>query len=220
VDGQLVELAPNFPDGSAIHGQVYRAPWQVQPDGTLSVEGGGSGWPWSYRATLRVSIVGTELRIALALRNLSTSTMPAGIGLHPWFRRPVEISINAASALPSNTDAGAALTAVTARLDLRVPGPMPDDLDATWRPDRDPAATLHWPDRGLTARLTVRSNTDAYIVAASPRTLDAVAVEPQTHAPFGLSRFLDGRPGRLHPLAPGATLRLEIILAFDQLGSP
>lgn len=58
VDGQLVDLAANFPDGSAIHGQVYAIPWQVHADGTLSVDSGGSGWPWSYQATLGVTIEG------------------------------------------------------------------------------------------------------------------------------------------------------------------
>ena len=81
--------------------------------------------------------------------------------------------------------------------------PMPDDLDAAWPSPGDPAVELRWSDLGAQASLRARSDADLYIVAASPSSLDAVAIEPQTHAPHGLQRLLSGAPGGLHLLATG-----------------
>lgn len=216
VDGQLVEVASNFEDGSAIHGQVYGARWQLREDGTLGVRGGGDGWPWRYECTLRVSIEDAVLAIELSLTNRAATPMPAGLGLHPWFRRPLEVRINARHVLPSNTDPVAKVEPVSGSLDLRTMRPMPDDLDAAWLGPGDPAVELRWPELGVTASLRARSDAGVCIVAASPGRLDAVAIEPQTHAPHGLRRFLRGEPGGLHALAPGATMRLSIELAFGR----
>ena len=59
----------------------------------------------------------------------------------------------------------------------------------------------------------------AYIVAASPAQLDAIAMEPETHAPQGLRRLLAGEPGGLTWVDPGRSLDLRIELAFRRLGS-
>ena len=93
VDGNTVSVPSNFPDGTAIHGQVYDAPWDVASDDALSIGGGGSGWPWPYRCGLKVTIANTVLTIDQSLTNLADSPMPAGLGLHPWFRRPLDLAI-------------------------------------------------------------------------------------------------------------------------------
>ena len=100
VNGQVVDLPSNFPDGSVIHGQVYDAPWQLGADGTFRIQGGGGGWPWPYEVTMRVAIEGAVLSIDQSLTNLADSPMPAGIGLHPWFLRPLEVRINARNRQP------------------------------------------------------------------------------------------------------------------------
>jgi aldose 1-epimerase len=216
IGGQTLDLQPNFPDGSAIHGQVSQVPWALESDGTLSVSGGGDGWPWTYRVTQRVAIEPSQLVVELALTNLSANPMPAGLGLHPWFRRPVEVRINAGRVLPSNTDPSGRFTDVTGSFDLRTLGLMPNDLDATWLPDRDPAVELYWPEVGVSALLRARTQRSPCIVAASPSGLDAIAVEPQTHAPYGLRRLESGEAHGLNWLAPGDTLQLDVGLAFEQ----
>ncbi len=216
VDGQLVAVASNFPDGTAIHGQVYDARWQLREDGALWVRGGDDGWPWPYECALRVRIEDAVLEIELSLTNRAATPMPAGLGLHPWFRRPMDARINAQRVLPSNTDPLAMVEPVSGSLDLRTMRPMPDDLDAAWLDPGDPAGELHWPELGVAAVLRAWSAAGVCIVAASPCPLDAVAIEPQTHAPQGLRRLLRGEPQGLHSLAPGATMRLTIELAFEQ----
>jgi aldose 1-epimerase len=215
VNGRTVNVPSNFPDRTAIHGQVYDARWNVEPDDSLAITAGGDGWPWRYRCLLRVTIADARLTIEQSITNLADSPMPAGLGLHPWFRRPLELAVHADTMLPSNLDPDASVEAVSGSFDLRGMGPVPDDLDSTWLAPRDPAAELRWPEIGVTATMRVRSAAGVCIVVASPSSLDAVAVEPQTHAPQGLRRFLRGEPGALKRLEPGATLGLTTELAFE-----
>lgn len=216
VDGHLVAVGSNFGDGSAIHGQVYGTPWETGEDGTLWVRAGGDGWPWRYESTLRITIADAVLLIEQSLTNLAATTMPAGLGLHPWFRRPVDVRIDAAQVLPSNTDPAAGVEPVSGSLDLRTMRPMPHDIDAAWLGLGDPAVELRWPTLGVVASMDARSDVGLCIVAASPRAVEAVAIEPQTHAPQGLRRFLNGEVAGLSALAPQATMRLTIQMTFGR----
>jgi len=215
VGDRVVRLPATFADGTAIHGQVATVPWTVRDDGSLSVHGGGDGWPWPYEVEERVSILGARLLIELALTNLSDGPMPAGLGFHPWFRGPLEVRLAGSRVVPSNVDPAAALQPVAGDLDLRRLRPVATGLDATWTDLDDPAIELRWPELGLTSEVQFRSDAAGPCVGlASPAEFDAVAIEPQTHLPDGLGRHLRGDPGGLSALAPGATLRLEIGLTF------
>ena len=215
VNGQTVSVPSNFPDGTAIHGQVYDAPWAVESDGSLSVTGGGDGWPWPYRCSLRISVSDAVLTVDQSLTNRSHAPMPGGLGLHPWFRRPIGLRVNADAVLPSNIEPDAAVEAASGPWDLRAMGAVPDDLDATWLAPGDPAVELAWPEIGINAVMRVRSIAGVCLVVASPSSLDAVAIEPQTHAPQGLRRFLRGEPGGLHAIEPGGALWLSTELTFS-----
>lgn len=217
VAGTAVDLEANFDDGSAIHGQVYARPWEVVGDGRLRVAGGGDGWPWPYEVTFDVTAVDLTLTMHLELRNLGDSPMPAGIGLHPWFRRPVLVAVHAGGVFPSNAHPGPDPQPVGAEYDLRALGPMADDLDATWADIGDPPVELAWPDDGIVARLEFDAPA-RYVTAASPSDLGAIAVEPQTHVPQGLRRLRDGASGALALLAPGDTLRLSVRLRVSRAG--
>ena len=218
VGDEVVRVPVNSADGTALHGQVYGSPWEVRGEATLSVRGGGDGWPWPYESSLRLGIAGTMLTIEQSLTNLADTPMPGGLGLHPWFRRPLEVEISAASVLASNTDAGAEIEPVSGALDLRAMGPIPDDLDASWLDLGDPAVRLRWPTLGISCVLRARSEAGLCIVAASPSDIDAVAIEAQTHAPQGLRRLLAGESHGLHLLDPGASMRLTIELVFEREG--
>ncbi len=216
LDSHEIDLASNFPDGSAIHGQVYARPWDRQADGTFRVSGGGDGWPWTYETTMRVGIHGVTLRLDLLLTNTSVDPMPAGLGIHPWFRRPLRVAIHADEFYADNLATEARPKPVEGPFDLRAMGVMADDLDGTWTSVGDPPVEFRWDDLGL--RMTMRTTPAVpYIVAASPARVDAIAVEPETHAPQALRRLLGGEPGGLVMLPPGEALRLGIDLAFERI---
>lgn len=219
VGSRVIDLGANFPDGTAIHGQVHTQPWEQRPDGTLHIEGGGDGWPWNYEVGLGIAIREVAVRIDLRLINRSSDPMPAGLGIHPWFRRPVRVAIRGATFHSPNTATPAQPEPVLGHFDLRRIGKMADDLDATWTDLADPPVELVWPDAGI--RATMRADPPApYVVAASPGNVDAIAIEPETHAPQGLRRLLRGEPGALTMLKPGQSLGLTVELAFERLDGP
>lgn len=142
--------------------------------------------------------------------------MPAGIGLHPWFRRPVELRVDAATVYPSNS--GSVATAVPAQgdFDLRSLKPPPLNLDGTWVAPSRPAATLAWPDAGVRAALEVEAD-NTFVAVATPEAIEAIAVEPQTHAPDGLRRLVNAEPDALARLAPGEALRLALRITVERV---
>jgi aldose 1-epimerase len=211
-----IRLDSNFPDGTAIHGQVYGLAWDRFPHGTLRVQAGGDGWPWDYEVTQRIEIDSHTLRLDHTLTNLSDEPMPAGIGIHPWFVRPAQIRIRAAAVYPRNTDSAPDPEPVAGPFDLREPRPLADGLDATWTAVGAPPVELAWPNLGVSATMHVAAET-AFIVAASPASLEAIAVEPQTHAPQGLRRLLNHEPGALTVLNPRDSLPFSVDLEFGRL---
>lgn len=215
VAGRTIGLQPDFPDGSAIHGQLYAAPWEVVSDGRLRARGGGDGWPWPYEATLHVDVRDASVRLEYALQNLADAPMPAGLGVHPWFRRPMHVAVPARAVYADNTSTKPLPRPVSPPFDLRTMGPMADGLDATWTDFDEPRVDLYWPDARLTATMTFASP-DSHVVAASPSHLDALAIEPQTHAPQGIRRLLNGEPGALRLLDPGEVMRLQVELTFEE----
>ncbi|HEY7591437.1 MAG TPA: hypothetical protein VH723_10620 [Candidatus Limnocylindrales bacterium] len=218
VGSRLVDLGSNFPDGTAIHGQVHTQPWEERGDGSFTIEGGGDGWPWNYEVTQHVAVRDATVRLDLALVNRSSDPMPAGLGIHPWFRRPLRVAIRAGGLLNPNTATPRDPRPVFGHFDLREVGPMAGDLDATWTDLADPPVELVWSEAGV--RATMRADPPvSYIVAASPSNVDAVAIEPETHAPQGIRRLLHGEPGALLMLKPDQALQLTVELAFERLSA-
>jgi aldose 1-epimerase len=213
-----IALEANFPDGSAIHGQVYDRPWHRRPDGTLHIRAGGDGWPWVYEVGLRMEAVQRSLLMELTMTNRSADPMPAGLGMHPWFRRPLSLAIRGRAVHPLNTATSPPPDPepVHGAFDLRRLDAMPDDLDATWTDLEDPPVEFQWPEERIRATMRIASPT-IYVVAASPANVDAIAVEPQTHAPQGLRRLIRDEPGGLAMLESGHELRLGVELAFERL---
>jgi aldose 1-epimerase len=217
VGGRPIQLGSNFADGTAIHGEVLDRQWEILPDGAFRVEAGGDGWPWRYESTLQIAVAEHHLRVDIGLRNLSDDPMPAGLGIHPWFRRPVRVAIRAAAVFSPNADTPPDPRPVEGSLDLRRLQTMRPGLDATWTDLASPPVELAWPQLGIGATMRVTAPS-LFIVAASPPGVDAIAVEPQTHAPQGLRRLLQGETGALALLPPGEAMSLKTELEFRTIG--
>jgi aldose 1-epimerase len=217
VAGREVDLAPNFPDGTAIHGLVATVPWAAHSNGSFElVRRADRAWPWAFSVRLAAQLHGAELALHWALTNLDVAPMPAGVGLHPWFRRPLELRVRGTMAYPSNVASATEAQPVQGRMDLRSLAPPPTGLDGTWTALEEPAVELAWPALGLRARLEVRSSAGGPLVAvATPAAIEAVAVEPQTHGPDPLRRLSAGEPDAPTLLEPGAKLRLELRMQFE-----
>ncbi len=218
VAGREVDLPASFPDGTAIHGQVSRRPWTNAGEGLFRITGGGDGWPWPYEVEQRFAIIGSRLDLSLRLTNLAAEPMPGGLGFHPWFRTPVLVRIGADSVHPDNHATQPRPIPVADANDLRRLGPMGRGLDATWANIGDPPIVLFRPDAGI--RATFAFDAPTRFVTAANLFDDAIAVEPQTHAPDGLGRLARGEPGGLTLIAPGESLEMRVEIAFEQISDP
>jgi galactose mutarotase-like enzyme len=186
---RTVRLAPSFPDGSAIHGQVHAIPWSVTGAASCSVRAGGDGWPWPYEVTLSAEALDTSLTLR-------------------W-RRPIQLKVDAALAYASNVAPMPEPESVADAMDLRTLAAPADGLDGTWTDASLGPVELAWPE--LEVRATIMAPASArYVAVATPPDMDAIAVEPQTHAPDGLRRLLDGRLDGLAWLPTGESLALDL----------
>lgn len=217
VAGREIDLVANFEDGSAIHGLVASVPWAVTGPGHLRVAGGGDErWPWPFEVSLEAAVDGAALRLAYRLTNRSAAPMPAGLGLHPWFRRPVELRVPADAVYPQNSDSASDPGPATGDLDLGRLAPPPNGLDGTWTSLRAPWIALSWPELGVRANVRIGLHGAGPLVAvATPAHLDAIAVEPQTHGPDPLRRLERAEPDAPALLAPGDVLALDLDLAVE-----
>jgi aldose 1-epimerase len=214
--GTPLELKPNFPDGTAIHGQVFTSRWRLLPSGEFITEGGGDDWPWRYSLTLEISVQGQQVELQNQLTNESASPMPAGLGIHPWFTEQLRLRVPSSHVFPSNGEIADVPQEASAHLDLREARQLDPDIDATWVELDEPYITLTWPDRGVEASIRVDTRCPV-VVAASPEGLDAVAIEPQSHAPQGLRRLLQAEPYGLETLEPGEPLRFALRIDFREI---
>jgi aldose 1-epimerase len=220
IAGRTVDLRSNFADGSAIHGQVFGRPWEVSADGSLYVTGGGEGdgWPWHYEVIASVAVEGQSLTLDYRLVNRSDAPMPGGIGLHPWFKRPVALRIPAEAVYRANAGSAPDPEPIAGEHDLRVAHVPEGGLDATWTELTESRIELAWPEAGISARIEADA-ARLLVAVATPVRLGAVAVEPQTHGPDGLRRFVNREPDALTLLAPGQTLRLALRLTFEAVAA-
>jgi aldose 1-epimerase len=183
--------------------------WTVTGAATCAVRAGDDGWPWPYEVTLAAEARDAALSLRWRLTNLANEPMPAGIGFHPWWRGPVQLSVDAGLVYASNVSPTADPRPVSGPLDLRAAGFPADGLDGTWTDASVIPVELSWPELGVHATMTASSGA-RFVAVATPPDLDAIAVEPQTHAPDGLGRLLDGRADGLMWLPVGEALGLDL----------
>jgi aldose 1-epimerase len=214
VQGEDVRLAPH-PDAlpHALHGNAHLLRWTVtqqQADSAvLALDAPPSeAWPWHYTGQLEFLLAASALQVRVSIRNAGMRVMPAGIGLHPYFRHTEAARIAyGASAwwLPSPD-----FLATSART------PAPDE---TYRPARalppgglthyaggwDGQADVELPDGGY-----LRIAADpvfSHLVVHRPDNLAYLCLEPVSHVADGFNLAARGvAQTGTHWLAPGETL--------------
>jgi len=173
---RTVQLPRNLPP-HAIHGTVFERPWAVVDAATIAIDL-GPGWPFAGRVTQRFELVEDRLRVDLALE--ADEPMPAILGWHPWFRRPVSLAVEPGRMVERGAD-GLPTGALV--------DPTPPPWDDCFIELRS-APRLTWPD-GLS--LEVTSSADHWVVY--DESSDGVCVEPQTGPPDGLTEAPIVEPG-------------------------
>ncbi len=201
-------------DGMAIHGFARDRSWQVKAKGdasaTLTLDFAEAGIPWAFALRQQVTLGAHGIHIGLQITNQGETTMPFGLGLHPWFpKRPgTHLTFSAAGihtrdarGLPLPDIAPVpALTAADARpLDGL---PWLDGSFSGWTPR---TALVRWPGQGAELALFAEGalrHLHVYI----PDDRAVFCAEPVSHLPDAVNRPDLGPEAQMTPLAPGESL--------------
>jgi aldose 1-epimerase len=167
----------------AIHGLVHDAVWQVvntsPTSATLRVDL-DQRWPFAGWVEHRISVNSTSVNLQLTVHatehNDEIISMPAQVGWHPWFVRPVQLETEFKTMYVRDSDGIAGAQRALQEQDV-----MQSPLDDCFT-DAIAAPLLKY-DNGLVVRL--ESDCSHWVVYNEP--LHAICVEPQSGPPNGLN---------------------------------
>ena len=224
VQGEEVLLQAH-PDAvpHTLHGNAHLLPWQLERHDTSTAvmtldAPASSAWPWHYSGRLEITLAESELHMHIGIRNAGMRVMPAGVGLHPYFRHEPQalLAYRAATVWPPTP----ALLAGAAR------APLPDEL---YQPARSlPAGGLTqyvggWDgvaDIDLPHGARVRMQADAvlqHLVVYRPDNLAYLCLEPVSHVADGFNQAARGvQDTGTRWLAPGESLSADMRLVLVQ----
>lgn len=211
--GRRVSLAPTpgF-EPHVLHGQAWREGWSVVEQDArtvrLTLAQRAGDWPWAWSAEQVVALDEMGLTVRLSMTNEDTTSMPAGIGLHPYLAAQPGDRLRMAAAsvwLSGETQIPTGLAEASAIMDWRdgpeiASAPFVDHAYQPW----DGLAELIGVDR--TIRLTATGASRLHVYA--PGEGDFICLEPVSHRPDAHNAPA-GEEAGLVSLAPGETLRLS-----------
>ncbi|WP_068544296.1 aldose 1-epimerase [Thalassotalea crassostreae] len=187
-----------LPELHANHGHGWQVKWQVieQSDAsvTLSYSYTSNDWPFPYQAIYRFELQNGELLQTLTLKNVGTSEMPAGLGLHPYFSRTKQASLVADVSKMWEVDhESMPIKVIDAPSCIQSTSGMvmnSHQLDNTFI-DFPAKAEVSWPEWNVKADITASENCK-FMVVYSPKEEDFFCVEPVTHSPDAINMHSQG----------------------------
>jgi len=169
LDGTTYEL-PQTDGTHALHGLGHTRAWERVAEGAYELAI-GDPWPTEGVATLTYELLDDGIRIELSWDD--DTEAPCSIGLHPWFRRRLDVGGELVASLrPEVMVERGADGLPTGRLVDPAPGPWDDCFRLVSAP------VLTWPEA---LELTLESSAAWWVVYDEPA--DTVCVEPQTTPP-------------------------------------
>jgi aldose 1-epimerase len=183
-DGSTYALPRNLPP-HAIHGTAFVRPWHVVASDQRSVSmtcALGSPWPLGGVATQHIELA-TDHVLCQLLVTAEEHSMPAQVGWHPWFTKPLSATPAFASMYRRDAEG-----VPTGELVSPPPGPWDDCF-------MGPIGPVELQYDGLV--VDVETDCDHWVVYDEPR--HATCIEPQSGPP-------DGFTIAPHILGPGESL--------------
>jgi aldose 1-epimerase len=217
-EGETFHLKRNWPGvAHPMHGDGWSHAWHVAHADERFAEivyehdraGTEGGWPFRYRARQSYRVEPDRLIVGMAIENLEDRTVPAGLGLHPFFVRGHDVELACRTQAVWKTDAEVLpveRVPVPGDWDFREPRQIDDVvLDNCFDGWTGKAAVI-WPRR---LRLDLEASEPfRHVVIYVPAGQPYFCVEPVSHA--------SGQVGLL-PLAPRATRGGEIVFRISDL---
>ncbi len=216
--GHAVRLPLNqLPQPHAEHGHGWQSAWTVveRAAGELALEyeHPAGAWPFPYRARQHMVLTEDDLRVTISLENRGQETMPAGLGLHPYFPRTAQCRLSARVAAMWATDREVMPTALVGadpRLGQGAGLPVAevalDNAFTGWQHQ----ATVSWPERHVRLQIDAGPPLD-FLVVYSPPGEDHFCAEPVSHCTDAFNLAGQGRTDTgMLTLEPGASLSATV----------
>ncbi|MBZ9773959.1 aldose 1-epimerase [Mesorhizobium sp. CO1-1-8] len=222
--GKRWQVLPNNPpEKFNVHGSGWHHAWTVTEagaaDATLSLGIAAGAEPYSYRTTQAISVSGKGLGVTMTMTNTGPVAMPFGFGLHPWFDRDPDVTLQfEAKRFYLEEPDGISGDPITLppELDFAEDRPLPNG----WRNNDYGGwageATIRFPTRGAGLRIKADPAFRHLMLYADP-TKPYFCVEPQTNASgaFNRGRWDDPEEGVI-VLAPGESAAGTVsLMPFD-----
>jgi len=210
VDGHRVALATNRDDDPyPIHGSGWQRAWRVlshdDHEARLLLDEHAAD-AYTYQASLHYRLREDALEVALKVTNAGTRTMPFGLGLHPFFPRHRDTTLQAPAAQVWLNDGHSPLpverVGVPPMWNFDHARPVPDGLNHGFQAWNG-GAVIGWPSRGL--RLQVEADVDAFVLY-TPAGGDFFCFEPVDHAINAVHLPGGAAANGMTLLAPGSSL--------------
>ena len=220
-------VAPNREGESyPIHGDGWLQPWTwTQPAAdTLEMRLRSehfAGNPWAYEAIQQFRLAEGALHQRVQVTHRGDAPMPYGLGLHPWFEKTPQASVQAAvdgvwlsgqDPIPTGYSADMPQDWNLTR-GIGAHGSFIDNAFGGWNSQ----ARITWPERGVRLNVSAQGGVNQsrqplrHCLVYRPLDGPAFCFEPITHP---IDAFhMPGRPG-LQVLAPGDSLHLEVEWRF------
>jgi aldose 1-epimerase len=215
--GHDISLPLNFlPELNTLHGLGWQSVWEVNeksvPKVNLSCANSGHElWIWPYLSEQTIALDDNGCEVVLALTNTGSETMPAGLGLHPYFRRRPEtrvhfdaetVMLSDAATMPTGIEAPAAHFGNFVQRDA-LPHETIDHCYRNW----DGTVTIEDDLGSVTMTATGAPHLHVY----APADGSALCLEPVSHTPDALNRA----PEEMIALEPGQTAKLAMRIAAN-----
>ncbi len=184
----------NPPEPFNVHGTGWQRPWRVEhkseTEALLALDVGPGDGPHQYHATQLFRLDPDALAVTVGVTNTGAGTMPFGLGLHPWFTRDPDVTLQFVASRfyleePGNV-AGDPVT-VPPELDFARARPLP----GRWRNNDyggwNGEAVLRFPGRGIGLRMVADAVFGHLMVYADPAR-PFFCVEPQSNASGAFNR--------------------------------
>jgi aldose 1-epimerase len=216
------------------HGVVRDKPWTIvgsdagDSEGTWLTVGLDAAVPFPFRIEVTYRLRASSLEIAAVARNTGEHAMPAGFGIHPYFRAPqggtvcvpAESRWELADSLPTGR-----VVAVEGRYDLRKPRTIDalelDDVytNVATRADGRARATIDDPSahRRTVIEFDPKSLPEC-VVFTPPAPRKAICVEPQSCPTDAFNLAARGVDAHVVAISPGAEARWSIVIRSEQTG--
>ncbi len=220
--GQFHPLAPNRAgEAYPIHGNAWQRPWAVVARGPQHVvlELETRLGSFAYAARIRYELDGGRLQLHLEVENRGQTTLPFGLGLHPWFPRTARTHLRATAAEVLRTGADLlpqAWEPLNAAVDFCRSHALPRDLVDNCFSGWDGQAEIVWPERGLALRMSCVPGPNYFQLYTPPKRA-VFCLEPVTHPVNALNLPEDAPRRGLRDLGPGEVFALETVFSMAAL---